>query len=145
MISKKYAQKVCKQIDRCKTKPTSQYGIRYLDDDHGTSHLCVVDAQGNAVTLTFSINNYFGSFIPIPGTAMMLNNTMDDFAVTTNRPNAYSLLQSKSAIIEPGKRPLSSMTPTLVLHKRESAFTCGSIRRSTHYHGYLADHAERIR
>ncbi len=87
-----------------------------LPDDAGTTHLSVSDAAGNAVSLTETINTPFGSGITVPGTGIVLNNEMDDFAVATNQPNAYGLIDTRGAnAVAPGKRPLSSMTPSFVL------------------------------
>ena len=85
-------------------------------DDAGTTHLSTTDAAGNAVALTMTINTPFGSGITVPGTGVILNNEMDDFAVAPNTPNVYGLVDVRGAnAIAPGKRPLSSMTPTIVL------------------------------
>ena len=74
-----------------------------------------MDAAGNAVALTMTINTPFGSGITVPGTGVVLNNEMDDFSVARDTPNTYGLVDTRGAnAIAPGKRPLSSMTPTLV-------------------------------
>ncbi len=84
-------------------------------NDSGTTHLSTSDAAGNAVALTMTINTPFGSGITAEGTGVLLNNEMDDFAVATDVPNAYGLIDTRGAnAIAPGKRPLSSMTPTIV-------------------------------
>ncbi|MGH0030043.1 MAG: gamma-glutamyltransferase [Myxococcota bacterium] len=85
-------------------------------DDAGTTHLSTSDALGNVVALTMTINTPFGSGITVPGTGIVLNNEMDDFAVAPDTPNAYGLVDTTGAnAIAPGKRPLSSMTPTVLL------------------------------
>ena len=81
---------------------------------HETSHLSVVDSQGNAVSLTFTINTTFGAAVMAPGTGVILNNEMDDFSAKPGVPNAYGLVGGEANAIAPGKTPLSSMTPTLV-------------------------------
>lgn len=83
-------------------------------DRGGTSHLSVVDGQGMAVALTTSINTGFGSFVVGARSEILLNNTMDDFAARPGEQNAFGLLQSEANAIAPGKRPLSSMSPTIV-------------------------------
>ncbi len=83
--------------------------------DGGTSHLCVVDAQGNAVAMTTTVNGYFGSSLVGRETGVILNNQMDDFSLAAGVPNMFGLVQSEFNLVAPGKRPLSSMTPTLVL------------------------------
>ena len=79
-----------------------------------TTHYSVVDGEGNAVAVTYTINGYFGAGVVAPGTGFFLNNEMDDFTVKPGAPNLYGLVQGEPNAIAPGKRPLSSMTPTLV-------------------------------
>ncbi|HEY8155970.1 MAG TPA: gamma-glutamyltransferase [Myxococcota bacterium] len=96
-------------------------------DDSGTTHLSAADAAGNAVAITETINTPFGSGITVPGTGIILNNEMDDFSVAPNRPNAYNLVDTRGAnAIAPGKRPLSSMTPTIVLRDGQLRMVTGS-------------------
>ncbi len=103
------------RIDATTTHPTEYYGSSYVGDDAGTSHLSVVDVAGNAVALTTSINTGFGSKVLVPGTGIILNNTMDDFSARPGVPNAYGLIGSEANAVAAGKRPLSSMTPTIVV------------------------------
>lgn len=86
-----------------------------LLSDHGTSHLSVVDRWGNAVACTETINLEFGSLLAVPEYGFILNDQMDDFTTRLGEPNVYGLRQSARNLPEPGKRPLSSMTPTIVL------------------------------
>ncbi|WP_083537291.1 gamma-glutamyltransferase [Steroidobacter denitrificans] len=79
-----------------------------------TTHFSILDAEGNRVAGTMSINFFFGSGLMVPGTGVMLNNEMDDFVAKPGVPNGFRLLGSAANAIEPGKRPLSSMTPTFV-------------------------------
>jgi gamma-glutamyltranspeptidase/glutathione hydrolase len=79
-----------------------------------TAHYSVVDGAGNAVAVTYTINGYFGAEVIAPGTGFFLNNEMDDFAAKPGTPNLYGLVQGEANAIAPGKRPLSSMAPTLV-------------------------------
>ncbi|MEE9608937.1 MAG: gamma-glutamyltransferase [Myxococcota bacterium] len=96
-------------------------------DDSGTTHVSTSDAQGNAVAITQTINTPFGSGITVPGTGVVLNNQMDDFSVAPNRPNVYGLVDTRGAnAVAPGKRPLSSMTPTVVLRDGELFMVTGS-------------------
>lgn len=88
-----------------------------LHRDGGTAHLCVVDAEGNAVALTTTINLGFGAKVVVGKTGILLNNQIDDFAIQPGTPNGFGLIGSAQNGVEPGKRPLSSMTPTLVLDK----------------------------
>jgi gamma-glutamyltranspeptidase/glutathione hydrolase len=81
--------------------------------DH-TSHVSVVDAEGNAVALTTTVNGWFGSCVVVPGTGILLNNQMDDFDAAPGVPNDFGLVGTGVNGVAPGKRPLSSMAPTLV-------------------------------
>jgi gamma-glutamyltranspeptidase/glutathione hydrolase len=83
--------------------------------DGGTLHISVMDGSGLAVALTTTINTSFGSRVIAPKSGILLNNEMDDFAARPGQPNAFGLVQGESNAIAPGKRPLSSMTPTVVL------------------------------
>ena len=85
--------------------------------DHHTSHFSIVDREGNAVAITQTINTHFGSAFMVPKTGVILNNEMDDFAIAPGTPNAYGLIGGKANEIRPRKRPLSSMTPTLLFKK----------------------------
>jgi len=90
-------------------------GPGQVPDDSGTAHLSTSDAAGGAVALTMTINTPFGSGITVPGTGVVLNNEMDDFSIAPGTPNVYGLVDTRGAnAIAPGKRPLSSMSPTLV-------------------------------
>lgn len=90
------------------------YGTHTLQPDAGTSHLSVVDGDGNAVACTTSINTTFGASLVAGDTGILLNNTMDDFSAQPGVPNAYGLVGSEANAIAPRKRPLSSMSPTIV-------------------------------
>ena len=80
-----------------------------------TTHFSIVDAEGNAVALTYTLNGGYGSGVTVPGLGFLLNNEMDDFAAKPGVANMFGLIQGESNAIAPGKRPLSSMTPTIVL------------------------------
>lgn len=83
----------------------------------GTAHTSVIDGRGNAVALTSTINTAFGSMVLVPGTGIILNNEMDDFSSAPGVPNVYGLVGNGANAIRGGKRPLSSMSPTLVLRR----------------------------
>ena len=113
---------IAARLDLERTLPHSSYGDQRLGNspvaapqDSGTSHLCVVDRDGNAVALTTTVNTYFGSHVVTPRTGIVLNNEIDDFSLRAGVPNAFGLIQSEANLVGPGKRPLSSMTPTLLL------------------------------
>jgi gamma-glutamyltranspeptidase/glutathione hydrolase len=91
-----------------------------------TTHYSVADSQGNAVSVTYTINGLFGAGVMAPGTGYMLNNEMDDFTVKPGVPNLFGLVQGAANSIAPGKRPLSSMSPTLVLKDGHVAMVVGS-------------------
>ncbi|MCC7387937.1 MAG: gamma-glutamyltransferase [Phycisphaerales bacterium] len=108
-------------VDPAHTQPPASYGTRNgdtaraLPEDSGTSHLSVIDQWGGAVACTETINLEFGSMIPAEGAGFCLNNEMDDFTTIRGQPNAFGLVQSDRNLPQPGKRPLSSMSPTIVL------------------------------
>ncbi len=97
-----------------------------LPNDEGTTHISVIDGKGNAVALTQTINSVFGSLITVPGTGIVLNNEMDDFSVAPNIPNEWEAVGFEANRVEPGKRPLSSMTPTLVFKDGQVQMSMGS-------------------
>ncbi|XDD44957.1 gamma-glutamyltransferase [Leptospira sp. WS39.C2] len=84
-------------------------------DSYNTTHISVMDREGNAVSSTQSINGIFGAVQMVPGTGLVLNNTMDDFSIAPGVPNLYGLVGSKANAIAPGKTPLSSMSPTILV------------------------------
>ena len=91
-----------------------------------TTHYSVVDADGNAVAVTTTLNNNFGSAVTATGLGFLLNDEMDDFASKLGVPNMYGLIQGPANAIAPGKRPLSAMTPTIVLKDDKVRFVLGS-------------------
>jgi len=117
LTSPAYAKSLAARIDLAKTQPLKSYGDTEPLQDAGTSHFSVMDAEGNAVACTETINTYFGSLVVEPEFGIVLNNEMDDFAAVPGEPNAFGLIQSEANTVQPGKKPLSSMTPTIVLGK----------------------------
>ncbi|MEM6470218.1 MAG: gamma-glutamyltransferase [Planctomycetota bacterium] len=106
--------------------PKSEVAMPATADKH-TTHLTTADAEGNVVAMTQTINTTYGSKVVVPGTGVVLNNEMDDFAISAGIANAYGLMGGKANQIEPGKRPLSSMSPSIAV--RESTgdlFACGA-------------------
>ena len=91
-----------------------------------TTHYSVVDAAGNAVSVTTTINDWFGSRVTADGLGFLMNDEMDDFSAKPGVPNADGLIQSAANAIGPGKRPLSSMTPTIVVHDGKAVLVLGS-------------------
>ncbi len=96
-----------------------------------TTHFSVMDKDGNAVSSTYTLNGLFGSGVTVPGLGFLMNNEMDDFAAKTGAPNMFGLLQGPANAIAPGKRPLSSMTPTMVLKDGKVLLVLGSPGGST--------------
>lgn len=109
-----YIHELAERIHPGKTTPTKHCGTAQLHDDAGTSHFCIIDDKGMAIVSTETINTAFGSLAAVDQWGLILNNEMDDFTAEPGKPNAYGLMQSTCNAIAPGKRPLSSMTPTFV-------------------------------
>jgi len=95
-------------------------------ESNHTTHYSVVDADGNAVAVTTTINDWFGSRVTADGLGFLLNDEMDDFSVKPGVPNSDGLIQGSANAIGPGKRPLSSMTPTIVVHDGKTVMVLGS-------------------
>lgn len=95
-------------------------------DEKHTTHISVADGEGNAVALTTTLNTPFGSGVIVPGTGVLLNNQMDDFVTWPGRPNYFGLVGNAANEIEPGKRPLSSMAPTILLKDSQPYLVIGS-------------------
>jgi gamma-glutamyltranspeptidase/glutathione hydrolase len=98
---------------------------QFFGDKH-TTHLTTADREGWVVALTQTINTSFGSKMIVPGTGIVLNNQMDDFSIAPGVPNAFGLIGGQANAIAPGKRPLSSMSPTIVSHRGQPLLTCGA-------------------
>lgn len=109
-------------LDMRRARPQPEYGTaQQLPEDGGTSHFCVIDEHGNAVSCTETINLIFGSLVPVPRYGFILNDEMDDFTTRRGVPNAFGLVQSDRNLPAPGKRPLSCMTPVMVFAQRDRA------------------------
>lgn len=126
LISDDYARQMATKIDEKQTLPKSSYGRFFATEDGGTSHFSVIDKHGNAVACTETINLTHGSFVVVPEWGILLNNQIDDFAARPGEPNAFGLVQSEANAIAPGKKPLSSMTPTIVLKDGKAVFSAGA-------------------
>ena len=101
-------------------------GVMPAPESPDTTHYSVADSAGNVVSNTYTLNFSFGSHITIPGTGILMNNEMDDFAARPGFPNAYGLVQGEKNSVAPGRRPLSSMTPTLIFRDGEPWLATGS-------------------
>jgi gamma-glutamyltranspeptidase/glutathione hydrolase len=126
LTSREYADELARRIDLARTLPPEAYGRFSAPDDGGTSHFSILDARGNAVACTETINTHFGSYVVEPKFGIVLNNEMDDFTSLPGVPNAFGLIQSEANAIEPGKRPLSSMTPTILVREGRAEFVVGA-------------------
>ncbi len=129
LIDKSYAATLRSGIntDRASTSAEVRAGRPAGYESDETTHFTVVDAQGNAVSNTYTLNNSYGSAAVAKGTGLLLNDEMDDFAAKPGTPNMYGLIQGERNAVAPKKRPLSAMTPTIVLRKDGSLwFTVGS-------------------
>jgi gamma-glutamyltranspeptidase/glutathione hydrolase len=119
LTSDVYLRELAGRFDPSRTQAPGAYGSRPENAaparDAGTSHLCAVDDRGNAVACTETINLEFGSLLAVDGFGFCLNNEMDDFTTRRGAANAFGLIQSERNLPQPGKRPLSSMSPTIVL------------------------------
>ena len=129
LIEKSYAEKLRAGINtgRASTSVEISAGQPVGHESEETTHFTVVDAAGNAVANTYTLNNSYGSAAVAKGTGIILNDEMDDFAAKPGTPNMYGLIQGERNAVAPHKRPLSAMTPTFVLRKDGSLwFTVGS-------------------
>ncbi len=114
LVSKAYAARIRKAIPDHEARISSDVQPGQPSESTETTHLCTVDRNGWSVSLTTTLNFSYGCGYMAPGTGFLLNNEMDDFSAAPGQPNAYGLVGGEANSIEPGKRPLSSMTPTIV-------------------------------
>jgi len=106
--------------------PAPKSAGRRKPESHDTTHFSVVDSEGNAVSVTTTLNDSFGSQVTAGALGFLLNDEMDDFAAKMGVPNMFGLIQGPANAIAPGKRPLSSMTPTIVLEDGKLRYVLGS-------------------
>ncbi len=128
LLDKAYAKRLRASIDPDRARPSEEIkpGTVLTPEGSDTTHYTVADAAGNVVSNTYTLNFSFGSHIAVPGTGMLLNNEMADFAAQPGKANAYGLVQGEANAIEPRKRPLSSMTPTMVFRDGRPWLATGS-------------------
>lgn len=117
LLDPRYIAKLRASIDPAKATPSAEWkpGSPRDYESGETTHFSIVDAEGNAVAMTYTLNGSFGSGVTVPGLGFLLNNEMDDFAAKPGEPNMFGLVQGESNAIQARKRPLSSMTPTIVV------------------------------
>jgi gamma-glutamyltranspeptidase/glutathione hydrolase len=121
LASARHAARLRSTIDPHHATPTARIGIPAHEGTE-TTHYSVVDAAGNAVSTTTTLNGLYGSGVFVPGGGFFLNNEMDDFSAQPGQPNMYGLVQGEQNAIAPGKRMLSAMSPTIVLDSAEKLF-----------------------
>lgn len=130
LISKKYARQLAAKIDPEQATPSMEIapGLDPMErfESNETTHFSIIDRHGNAVSNTYTLNFSYGSKLVVPGTGILLNNEMDDFSAKPGVPNAYGLIGGRRNAIEPEKRMLSSMTPTLLFKEDGSIVATGT-------------------
>lgn len=128
LITRAYADEQRKSIDPDKATASSVIGAGnpFPYESKETTHFTIIDADGNVVSNTYTLNDSYGSGVTVTGGGFLLNDEMDDFTSAPGVPNNYGLLQSEANAIAPKKRPLSAMTPTIVLKDGKVAFAIGS-------------------
>lgn len=126
-LSSEHAEKIRQLIKPDKMTPSVDVGPAITSHEGlQTSHYSVMDKWGNAVSVTYTLNGFFGAFVIAGKTGFFLNNDMDDFAVKPGKPNQYGSVEGIANAIAPGKRPLSSMTPTIVMKNNKVTMITGS-------------------
>ena len=132
LISKDYALERFVGMDPQAASDSEEiFAGNWVDESMDTTHFSVLDGQGNAVSVTTTLNGSYGNRIVVPGAGFLLNNEMDDFSAKPGSPNMYGLLGGEANKIEPGKRMLSSMTPTIVVKDGATVLVTGSPGGST--------------
>jgi gamma-glutamyltranspeptidase/glutathione hydrolase len=130
LIEKQYAKTLAAKIDAAKSTPVPGHGVPPAADERvflkHTTHVATADADGNWVAMTQTINTNYGCLIVVPGTGLILNNEMDDFAIAPGTPNAFGLIGAEANAVAPQKRPLSSMSPTIVLENGQPVLSIGA-------------------
>ena len=126
ILSPQYIDEMVDSIDPARAVQLEPLQDSFLDDSSETTQFSILDAEGNAISLTVTLNGSYGSGVVSEKFGISLNNEMDDFTTRPGEPNAYGLLQGFGNRVEPGKRPLSSMSPTLVEKDGRIVMTLGA-------------------
>jgi gamma-glutamyltranspeptidase/glutathione hydrolase len=126
LLSAEHADAIRAKIDPDKAGSSAALDSAAAGEKAETTHYSVVDGDGNAVAVTYTINGNFGAAVVVPGTGFLLNNEMDDFTAKPGTANLFGLVQGEANAIAPGKRPLSSMTPTIVEKDGRPVLVLGS-------------------
>ncbi len=127
LLSKDYAAQIRAVIspDKAGVSQSIKPGVAPHEGTN-TTHYSIIDQWGNAVSVTYTLNGWFGTRITVPGTGVLLNNEMDDFTAKVGVANLYGLIQGEANVIAPGKRPLSSMSPTIVTKDGKPVMVVGT-------------------
>jgi len=128
LTSKAYAERRGRGIDPARATPSGELGAGdpLAFESFETTHFSVMDSEGGAVSNTYTLNAGYGSGVSVTGAGFLLNDNMDNFASKRGAPNAYGLIQAEANLIGPGKRPLSSMSPTIVLREGKVLLVAGT-------------------
>ncbi len=127
LLARAYLSKLRATVSLDRATPSASLGdVGEPPENHQTTHYSVVDRWGNAVAVTYTINDGFGAKVVAGRTGVLLNDEMDDFTAKPGSPNAYGLIQGKANAIAPGKRPLSSMAPAIVLDRGQVKWVLGA-------------------
>lgn len=128
LISKDYAEQVRQKILDLQASPSRELNHAEKSEEEGlhTTHYSIMDQNGNAISVTYTLNSFFGAKVIAGKTGFFLNNEMDDFAVKAGSRNKFGLIQGNKNTIAPGKRPLSSMTPTIITKNKRVVMIVGS-------------------
>lgn len=132
LLDKDYLKKRLSNVSSGSHTPSDEIshgaldGWKYIGESTETTHFSVIDSQGNAVAVTTTLNGSFGSKVAVRGAGFLLNNEMDDFSVKPGTPNMFGLVGSEANAIAPGKRMLSSMSPTIVTRDSEPVIIAGA-------------------
>ena len=126
MADQAYLRKRMADFDPARATPSKEVGAGNLYESHETTHICVADRQGNLVSVTTTLNGNFGSRVVVKGAGFLLNDEMDDFSAKPGVPNMFGAVGGRANAIEPGKRMLSSMCPTLVLKDNRPFMVVGT-------------------
>ena len=134
LIDRRYGHQLSRMINPLQATPlaghhlppNAQEDVFPSELDKHTTHIAVADREGNWVAMTQTVNTTFGSKVIIPGTGVVMNNEMDDFSIAPGTPNAFGLVGGEANSVAAGKRPLSSMSPTIVLRRGKPVLTLGA-------------------
>jgi gamma-glutamyltranspeptidase/glutathione hydrolase len=127
LTSPEYAAKIRAAIDPAHATPSASHPEgKAPHEGNNTTHFSIVDSEGNAVAVTYSLNDWFGAGMVAGDTGVLMNDTMDDFTSKVGAPNSFGLVQGEKNAIQPGKTPLSSMAPTILIKDGKPVFVVGT-------------------